>query len=165
MILKATELLLEDVLVKPILVVCPACNQKASVIAKDFSASNWKPEQIRVVCSSCSYHKELKDFPTQIIKNSAGKTTPIFGYTMGATFDPFFRIPLYLQTKCSGELLWAYNEFHLEILEEYIAAKLRNRSSEAYLNRSIASRLPKWMTSSGNRVPLLKALSLLKKKL
>lgn len=163
MFLKATELLPEDVLVYPILVTCPGCKAKATVTAKNFSTMQWDAKDVRVVCASCGYYKELKDFPTQMITNSQGKKTPVYGYSVGIPFDPFFKIPLFLQTKCCGDVLWAYNSFHIEILKEYVATKLRKRSTSSNLNRSIASRLPQWIKSSGNREQVLKGLEALEK--
>ncbi|MGI5171658.1 hypothetical protein ACQEU3_45665 [Spirillospora sp. CA-253888] len=33
--------------------------------------------------------------------------------------------PLWLQRSCCGHVLWAYNVRHLDLLESYAAAKLR----------------------------------------
>ncbi|MEW9532434.1 hypothetical protein AB0B72_28180, partial [Microbispora sp. NPDC049125] len=41
--------------------------------------------------------------------------------------DPFFGLHLWLQTPCCGNVLWAYNIRHLDLLEGYIGADLRER--------------------------------------
>ncbi len=82
---------------------------------------------------------------------------------IGGNFDWYFQEPLWLQTECCGETLWAYNEKHLEFIENYVAAKLRARIPNQ--NRSLASRLPKWIKSAKNRDEILKAIGKLKEKL
>ena len=41
--------------------------------------------------------------------------------------DHFFGLPLWLQTSCCGQVLWAYNEAHLNFLESYVQSRLRER--------------------------------------
>jgi hypothetical protein len=41
--------------------------------------------------------------------------------------DPYFGLPLSLQTPCVGNILWAWNEAHRTFLENYVAAALRER--------------------------------------
>jgi hypothetical protein len=49
----------------------------------------------------------------------------------GSNVDWYFRLPLWLQISCCGETLWAYNLKHLEIIEQYVSAKLRERKKKA----------------------------------
>ncbi len=64
----------------------------------------------------------------------------------------------------SAGLLWAYNYKHLDFIENHIKAELRTRENSAIKNRSLGSRLPKWMSSKKNRKELLKGIEKLKKK-
>ena len=70
---------------------------------------------------------------------------------------------MYLVTNCCGEELWAYNQEHLDFLEAYVAADLRERKPN--VNSSMASRLPKWMKDRKNRKDVLKGLQRLREKL
>ncbi|MUG92267.1 hypothetical protein F7734_07275 [Scytonema sp. UIC 10036] len=76
--------------------------------------------------------------------------------------DPYFRLPLWLQTKYRHHVLWAYNERHLLLLEQYIASLLRGSKPNpqyGWQNQSLFSRLPKWMIVSKHRPGLLKAIA------
>jgi Arc/MetJ family transcription regulator len=53
--------------------------------------------------------------------------------------------------------LWAYNERHLAFLEQYVGATLRETTLEAG-NRSLASRLPRWIKSGQHREEVLAGL-------
>lgn len=91
--------------------------------------------------------------------NAAGK--PVRGryYVAGSAVDPYFKLPLWLTTEVDGHLLWAYNHDHLAFLEQHIRATLRERTGPEYKNRSLGSRLPKWMSSAKNRGSILKAIA------
>jgi hypothetical protein len=78
-------------------------------------------------------------------------------------YDPHFGFRLWLQTRCAGEVLWAYNAEHLGFLREYVSASLRERVPNA--NGSLASRLPKWIKSAHNRTAVLRAARRLEAKL
>jgi hypothetical protein len=83
--------------------------------------------------------------------------------SIGGNFDWYFGLPLWLQISCCRETLWAYNYKHLEFIENYVSANLRERTPN--LNKSVASRLPKWIKSAKNRDEILKAIKKLKSKL
>ncbi|QGQ20528.1 hypothetical protein GC089_16720 [Cellulomonas sp. JZ18] len=62
---------------------------------------------------------------------------------------PLYRgLDLWLQTPCEGRVLWAYDEAHLDYLERYVAAAVREQEPG---NASLASRLPAWVKAAGNR--------------
>jgi len=69
--------------------------------------------------------------------------------------DPWFRLPLWLQAGCCGKLLWAYNTGHLDLLEAYIGARLRERGPVPG-SMSMAERLPAWLKSAKNRQHILR---------
>jgi hypothetical protein len=49
----------------------------------------------------------------------------------GEAIDPVFGLPLWLQVRCRGGILWAYNGRHLNELQAYVAATLRVRTNMA----------------------------------
>jgi hypothetical protein len=140
------------------LVVCPKCDKLAKVIIDEaefeklptrkthkFRSRFFAPR--RLVCLNC-VHRDYW-------KGSRIAT--------GASVDWYFRLPLWLEISCCGETLWAYNLKHLEYIEKYVAAKLRERTSKTA--KSMVSRLPKWIKSAKNRAEILKAIGKLKGKL
>jgi hypothetical protein len=67
-----------------------------------------------------------------------------------------------LQVPCAGQVLWAYNVDHLAFLERLVSADLRLRHRPVdtqYVNRRLASRLPKWMLTAKHRPAVLKGLA------
>ncbi len=74
----------------------------------------------------------------------------------GDPYDWFFGLPLWLQSPCCGEVLWAYNEHHLQFLKDYVGATLRERQPNR--NGSLASRLPKWIKRAANRGEILRCI-------
>ena len=78
----------------------------------------------------------------------------------GVPRDPWFGLPLWLRTACRGETLWARNESHLDFLEAYVGADLRER--RPYFNHSLASRLPGWIKDAHARDDVLRAIAKLR---
>jgi len=78
--------------------------------------------------------------------------------------DPFFGLPLWLQTNVRGNLLWVWNEAHLDEIDRFVGAMLRERSPLAG-NASMASRLPAWMKRANAREPMRKGLQRLRDRL
>ena len=77
--------------------------------------------------------------------------------------DWYFRLPLGLQSPCCSQTLWAYNTEHLDFLERYFQADLRERLPNK--NGSLASRLPAWMKRAQNRDEVLRGLETLRMRL
>jgi len=150
--------------IKDILVVCPKCEQKAIVKASEFSFEITDENDVRLVCASCGHSKILSEKPTEIIHSSNEKIISGRHYFIGGGIDPFFHLPLWLTENLDGNLFWAYNIEHIEFLENHIQAKLRERNTFEYRNKSIGSRLPRWMTSKKNRELVLKTIEKLKRK-
>lgn len=97
------------------LVICPKCDSLAKVILSELNSVNIKNRLFaprKLVCSKCVYRKFWS------------------AHTIlsGSNVDWYFRLPLWLEISCCGEMLWAYNEKHLEMIENYVSAKLRERS-------------------------------------
>ena len=85
--------------------------------------------------------------------------------SQAAAHDDFFGLPLWLQTPCCGDVLWAYNAAHLEALEGYVSATLRTRRQDpdrGWANRSWTSRLPVWMKRARNRAAVAAGLKRLR---
>lgn len=129
------------------LVVCPKCGGRARVLPEKES-SRPKVSQIfddrKLVCPNCAFSDHWKG--REIIT--------------GANVDPYFRRPLWLEISCCGATLWAYNFEHLEILESYVTAKLRERTNKG--RNSFLSKLPNWLKSAKNRREILKAIEKLR---
>jgi hypothetical protein len=136
------------------LVVCPKCARMAKVVIDEAEFAKLPTRKLekfrnkfsaprRLICLSCVHRDSWKG--TQILT--------------GASIDWYFRLPLWLQISCCGETLWAYNQKHLEMLENYVAAKLRERRN------SFLSKLPKWLKSAKNCDEVLKAIAKLRGKL
>ena len=66
------------------------------------------------------------------------------------------RYALYLTRNVGGHTLMVYNLEHLDLLERWLGAKLRERGPVAGL--TMMARLPRWMKSAAMRGPVLKAL-------
>jgi hypothetical protein len=130
------------------LVHCPRCDKCAEVVLKDKDiellegtapyGDSYLLAPRRLVCNKCGY---VKDWAGNKVVSNDSK-------------DWYFRQPLWLQIPCCGDLLWALNEDHLDFLEEYVQATLR----EAHPNGTMASRLPDWMKSAKNREDVLKCI-------
>ena len=136
------------------LVVCPQCSGRAlsRQVDMDSNASWFSPR--RLTCSSCSF---VKEWASREITRRWSRAR-----------DDYFDLPLWLQTPCCGETLWAYNDRHLEFLEEFVGARLRERvrdGEHGWSNGSLASRLPSWMKAAKNREHVLTGLSRLRARL
>ncbi|MER5961424.1 hypothetical protein [Streptomyces sp. NPDC002057] len=78
----------------------------------------------------------------------------------GGTEDPFFRRPLWLQTRCAGRILWAYDEEHVDALTAYVGARLRERRASPTM--AMFARLPAWMKAAERRDEVLAGLTALR---
>jgi hypothetical protein len=124
-----------------IYVKCPRCGAKAEINKKDKENFDLYSTEI-LFCDSCGFLKEGK-----MLFNSE-------------------ELELWLQVQCCGNILWALNEGHLDYIENYIGAKLRERERDPELgwhNQNMASRLPGWMKDSKNRNEVLKGIHKLRK--
>lgn len=77
--------------------------------------------------------------------------------------DHCFGRPLVLRAEYGRRLVWAYNLHHIELLENWIEADLRERSLNAHY-MTMAARLPRWMKVAHARKPVLRALAKLRDK-
>ena len=150
--------------IKDIYVVCPKCENKAIVKTDEILFRNIDENKIKLICANCGYNKRLEEIPTGIQFNSNNENIISRYFIIGGTIDPYFHQTLWLTNKCGENVLWAYNYEHLAFLERHVEAKLRERNIENIENKSLGSRLPKWMTSKKNRELVLKTIKQLNDK-
>ncbi len=128
------------------LVVCPKCKGMGKVIpistSEKLSIQLFSPRKF--ICLNCVYRDTWNG--NQI--------------SIGDNFDWYFRFPLWLQISCCNQTLWAYNFKHLEIIEQYVAAKLRERTKKG--RNSFVHKLPNWLKLAKNRDEILKAIGKLR---
>jgi len=129
-----------------ILVKCPRCNKSASVVPAPGSDRSLFSAR-RLVCGHCGLHRKAK---TQSLRFS-GSNAPT---------DPYFELPLWLQKAIGNNVLWAFNLAHLDFIESFVQALLRERrqGEHGWSNSGMVSRFPKWLKSAGNRARVLSAI-------
>lgn len=143
---------------------CPICQKCAHLkripldeqeIVADISRQHGSPRFRRsfsprkLSCFYCGYTKTWKGNARR------GKGGPL---------DWYFGLPLWLQTPCRGNILWAFNEEHLDFLERYVTAtqRIKFNAKGQPRNGTMASRLPLWMKSAKNRDEVIKSIARLK---
>jgi hypothetical protein len=136
--------------------------------------------RILVVCSKCKKQAEIRPLtgngnspimrmfaPRRLVCCHCGETKEWDGmgihYPQGKIVDGYFNRPLWLQTPCCGNVLWAYNGQHLILLERFVQAKVRERAT--IRNKTLVNALPAWIKSAKNRNAVLKATKRLKDRL
>lgn len=125
------------------LVICPKCQSLGKVVPVSLQSSKTNSllfAERRFICSRCVYRTNY----------TGGRIS------IGDNRDWYFRFPLWLQIPCCGQILWAYNLKHLQQLENYVSAKLRERTTKG--RNSFLSKLPRWLKLAKNRQKILKCL-------
>jgi len=142
------------------LVVCPQCSSRALVRRGDKG-------EIVLTCPTCGYARTDSKQKSAIAFASSPAAFGDGTVGVGVAVDSYFHIPLWLQTPCCGEVLWAYNEEHLAFLEAFVMAKQRTSvlGEHGWSNQSLMNRLPLWMKLAKNRDEVLRCLEKLKQKL
>jgi hypothetical protein len=137
-------------------VVCPRCGSRAVVVARPglpelrhYGELLFRPR--RLACDDCALTREW---------TAERRGNALIGVQLGGPDDPFFGLPLWLQAPCRGKVLWAYNERHLDVLEAYVAATLRERGDGPAM--SMVACLPAWIKAAGNRDDVLRAIERLR---
>ena len=131
----------------PILVICPKCHAKALILPDT-------EETIKCVCTKCSFNKH------------ESKKRLWLGCHLDISYSEYLCLNLWLETHCCGHSLYAFTIRHLDLIESYIKADLRERkqNENGWRNASVASRLPKWIKSHKNREQLIKSIQKLREK-
>ncbi len=97
---------------------------------------------VRVKCPNCAQSEDYRAYYASPPK--------------GASTSEPASLPLYLTTQVAGETLWVDNLQHLELLEEYLGAKVRERGPVPGL--TMMARLPAWMKAATTRPKILRGL-------
>ena len=143
-----------DEFASEVLVVCPACEHSATVrlvpLEESVGTGALRAQlEGRLACTHCGH--------------SARKAA--FVRWINGPADAVFDRPVWLQTPCCGETLWAYNERHLAALESYVRAELRERRRDpatGWRNGAWVSRIPRWLSAAGNRDQVLRCIARLR---
>ena len=131
---------------------CPQCGDRATVSATGSENLLFSPR--RLCCTKCGHTAKWD------------KSSVLYPLQDDPT-DWFFGLPYYFQKRCAGHVLWVANREHLEFLRNYVGAKLRSRAvtERGWTNRSLASRLPRWLTAAKHRDTVLSSLDGLEAKM
>ncbi|WP_156130557.1 hypothetical protein [Paenibacillus durus] len=117
-----------------------------------------------VQCPSCSKCATVTTNSEEKVFNLFKKKTFVC-YHCGRIEEGSNNHELWLVANCKGNTLWAYNLRHLEFIENYVQAKLRESNKHEKLgwyNQGLVSRLPKWIKEKNNREVILKTINKLK---
>lgn len=127
-------------------VVCPACSKKA--VAK----ADYEKNEARLFCEYCNYNKQVS---TELV---------VFGVkgNWETLAHVYFHADLWLQHSFKEDIFYAYNAEHLEYLENYISATLREHKDRTGF--TLLEKLPKFYHEAKNRNALLKIIKKLKQK-
>lgn len=136
-------------------VCCPMCHRRACVMRIPADEKELLPGR-----GPLRFHRTFSCFHCGSTRRWQGSVQ-----RRGGPYDWYFRFPLWLQTPCSGEILWAFNEDHVHFLEQYVLAKQRIKFHEEgrIRNGTLASRLPIWIKRAKNREEVTKGILRLKK--
>ncbi len=128
-------------------VVCPSCSKQA------LATVNEPEKQARLLCVHCGY-------------NTVSST--MRAYKKGKTLEVkqaahlFFDAELWFSAPFKNQVFWAYNPEHINYLEHYIAAKIREHKDRSHF--TLLERLPKFYHEAKNREGLLKIINKSKNK-
>lgn len=130
---------------------CPRCGGRARVAPNPSAEPAEHPEYTarRLTCLTCHHSDEqTPGLDLGIDKNGC---------------DPYFGARLWFTTDCGEHVLWAYNEAHLELLETYVEASLRERGrTVAGEKTSLIERLPSWLKHAKDRDAIGRSLARLR---
>lgn len=137
-------------LAERVLVRCPRCAARAIVLAHAGTPEHrrapgpggqWETRR-RLLCGACGLARD--EF--------------LCSWEVGRPVDPYFRTPLWLRADCrGGRTLWAYNAEHLDILESYVTARLRERPASP-AGMTMLEHLPAWLKAAGHRDEVVRTL-------
>lgn len=127
-------------------VVCPMCGQKAT------SKADPEKKEARLYCLQCGH------------TNSTGTEVEVAGIRANymAAAHLYFDADLWYSAPFKKDLFWAYNREHLDYLESYISATLREHKDRSHF--TLLEKLPRFYHEAKNRDGLLKVIARLKVK-
>src|SRR5262249_54263484 len=95
-----------------ILVECPHCTGCARIVTLVPGKRDWFAPR-RLICLHCGYSRDWAE------------RSVTRGWKHKLAVDDYFHERLWLQAACGDEVLWAYNLKHLQLIEDYVQADLR----------------------------------------
>ncbi|MGB3107970.1 hypothetical protein [Sphingobacterium siyangense] len=125
---------------------CPRCGKKAVAMV------DYAERKARLLCTVCPYSRELSTL-TEIMGMQANSRK---------SADAYFGAKIWFQHPFKNDIFWAYNPAHLDYLEDYISAKLREHKERTHF--TLLEKLPKFYHDAKNRESLLKIIRKLKLK-
>lgn len=109
-----------------------------------------KPLTYKTKCPHCDFQEEWKTKAYRVkVKSKLDN---------GLAKDMWYGLTLWFQKEFDGSIFWAYNLDHIDYLERYIGADLRERNVKGSYNSTLVSRLPQFVKAAKNREKLLKIL-------
>lgn len=139
---------------RSIMVRCPGCAKSARVIPAPVDATGPLGGRAlfasrRLVCRNCGLSRTWSD---RVVAFPRGDDEP-------AT-DPYFGVPLRLQTETRHGRLWAYDLEHLDLVRRFVQASLRERAPwyDTGQKMTLVARLPAWIKRAKNRDEILRAI-------
>jgi hypothetical protein len=132
-------------------VVCPRCKKLARVAIVDTAAPPLFAPR-RLSCLSCGHVAKWQG-------------SGVRSWFSNEPRDWYFDQPFFYRISCCGHELWVFNRRHLQFLREFVSAKIRSRSKGqcGWSNRSLASRMPRWISSARHREDILASLAKLER--
>jgi hypothetical protein len=115
------------------------------------ATANYEKYEARISCEHCGFNKTSSGIITGNCK---------FQYRKAIVPHQHFDIELWLKLPFRDKVVWALNYRHLEYMEKYISANLRE--SQDRIGFTLVEKLPKFMQYSRNRIPLLKLFQKMK---
>jgi len=147
--------------------------QKRMQVREHLTLDRFMPPQqpILVACDKCGKCATLRKFTFPRTKKAIehrGECVCLHcGHQWSIRVDvAFFTAgPLWLKTTVHQNVLWVLNREHLDFLEQFIEADLREERMPERSTRRLSSALPPWMLAAKNRDDVVRALKKLRKKL
>jgi hypothetical protein len=112
-------------------------------------------DPVLVACPSCAAQAVVAD--SRLVCPACAHVRP---YKRVWCWDNSRFVPdLWLATPCAGHTLWALNGSHLDLLESYVGAALREDPHPSSVRRmTILAKLPAWLKSAKHRDEVLRAI-------
>ena len=123
-------------------VVCSSCSKQA------IATINETEKKARLLCTHCGFNKTAS---TKFVYKK-GKTMEV-----KQAANLFFDAKLWFSAPFKGDVFWAYNLEHLNYLEQYITAKIREHKDRTHF--TLLEKLPKFYHEAKNREALLKLIT------
>jgi hypothetical protein len=148
--------------------------EKRMQVREDLRLNQFMPplHPILVACEKCGKCASLREFvfpskPKTMVWRFGNCSCLHCGHqwTVPAGFHFFTKGPLWLTIPCHKNVLWILNRLHLEFMEQFIAADLREERIPERSSRRLSSALPRWIISGKNRNDVVRCLKKLREKL